>query len=389
MNKKRVAIIGVVGVPARYGGLETLAHHLVMELSDELALSVYNSKWNYLPEERESSWNGAAIYYLPFRANGVQSIIYDIIAMLHAIIRNDALIVLGVSGCVFLPLLKLFFRKKKILVNIDGLEWRRPKWGKLASAYLKFAEKIAVKFADRVIADNLAIQQYVQETYGRDSDIIAYGGDHVKTAEMLPEDKEKYPFLTQSYGVKACRIEPENNIEMILEAFAQIDFMDLVILGNWNDSVFGKKLWKKYGSYSHIHLLDFVRDRRILDVLRCHADVYLHGHSAGGTNPSLVEAMNLGLPIIAYGGTVFNRNTTHHQALYFETSDQLLAQLKELKPEVRSALGEKMKKLGQKYYSWKKISRQYAQAIEELMGEMASVRQRGLKIAKSEIFDIS
>ena len=347
-NKKKVAIIGVVGVPARYGGLETLAHHLVLELGGEFELSVYNSTRNYQVEERTSTWEGAKIHYIPFKANGAQSVIYDIISILHAIRRNDALVVLGVSGCVILPLLKLLFWKKKILVNIDGLEWRRPKWGKFAKAYLKLAEKIAVKYADRLIADNQAIQEYVREVYGKDSDMIAYGGDHAKTAEMRFEDKKKYPFLTKSYGVKACRIEPENNIEMILKAFSRTDAMDVVILGNWNDSAFGRKLRDTYNSFSHIHMLDFIRDRRVLDVLRCHADVYLHGHSAGGTNPSLVEAMNLGLPVVAFGGTVFNRNTTAYEALYFETADELLAHLKALTPEKRTALGEKMRELGQK-----------------------------------------
>ena len=367
-KKKKVAIIGVVGVPARYGGLETLAHHFVLELRDEFELSVYNSMHNYKVEERTSNWEGADIYYLPFKANGAQSVVYDIFAMLHAIWRNDALVVLGVSGCVLLPILKLFFWKKKILVNIDGLEWRRPKWGKFAKAYLKLAEKIAVKFADRVIADNQAIKEYVRDVYGKDSDMIAYGGDHAKTAEILPEDKEKYPFLTRSYGVKACRIEPENNIEMILEAFSRTDAMDVVILGNWNDSAFGKGMREKYSSHSHIHMLDFIRDRRVLDMLRCNADVYLHGHSAGGTNPSLVEAMNLGLPVIAFGGTVFNRNTTAHEALYFETADELLAHLEALTPESRKALGAKMKELGQKHYTWKGISRQYAQSIMWALG---------------------
>jgi len=367
-NKTRVAVIGVVGVPARYGGLETLAHNFVLELRDKYDITVYNSTRNYLPEERTDTWEGAKIKYIPVKPNGAQSVPYDILSMLHAITRNDVLLVLGVSGCIILPLLKLLFRKKKIVVNIDGLEWRRPKWGKFASAYLKLAEKIAVRYADRIIADNAGIQDYVEAVYKKESDMIAYGGDHAKTAEIQPQDLAKYPFLNGKYGVKACRIEPENNIEMILEAFSRNNSISVVILGNWEDSAFGQNMRKKYGHHDHIYLLDFIRDARVLDMLRSNAYVYLHGHSAGGTNPSLVEAMNLGLCVVAYGGTVFNVNTTEKQALYFETADQLLEHLEKLTPELRAETGKKMKELAQIMYTWKAISRAYSHTLEKALG---------------------
>lgn len=362
-RKTRVALIGVVGVPARYGGLETLAHHFVLNLAQRYDTTVYNTKHYYTAEERKPEWEGAKIKYLPLKANGAQSVPYDMWAMLHAIFRNDVLVVLGVSGCVLLPLLKLLFPGKKILVNIDGLEWRRPKWGKFAKAYLKFAEKVAVRFADRIIADNKAIQEYVTEVYERDSDMIAYGGDHAKAAEILAEDREKYPFLEGKYAVKACRIEPENNIEMILEAFSKFDEIALVILGNWNDSAFGRNMRAKYGHLDHFYLLDFIRDARVLDMLRSNSYVYLHGHSAGGTNPSLVEAMNLGLPILSYG-VVFNRETTEGQAAFFNDADELLKTLKSLTPEKREELGNRMMQLGKARYTWKIISEQYADSIE-------------------------
>lgn len=363
-RKLNVAIIGVVGVPARYGGLETMAHHFVLNLADQYNITVYNSATKYEPEERKPEWNGARIKYLPFKANGAQSVIYDITAMLHAIWKNDVLVVLGVSGCIILPLLKLLFRSKKILVNIDGLEWRRPKWGAFPSAYLKLAEKLSIKYADRIIADNDGIKAYVHEVYGREqADMIAYGGDHAESAEILPKDRVSYPFLEGKYAVKACRIEPENNIEMILEGFSRFKDISLVILGNWNDSAFGRNMRATYGKYEHIYLLDFIRDKRILDMLRSNAYVYLHGHSAGGTNPSLVEAMNLQLPTIAFD-CIFNRESTENQALFFKDADQLLQLLEALTDEQRHALGETLQEIAQRRYTWKVISDQYAQSIE-------------------------
>lgn len=384
-DRTKVAVIGVVGVPARYGGLETLAHNFVLELRDKYDITVYNSTHNYLPEERRGTWEGAKIKYIPVKPNGAQSVPYDMLSMMHAITRNDILLVLGVSGCILLPLLKLFFRKKKIVVNIDGLEWRRPKWGKFAKAYLKLAEKIAVKYADRIIADNAGIQDYVAEVYQKESDMIAYGGDHANTAEILPEDYAKYPFLKGKYGVKACRIEPENNIEMILEAFSQNDSIAVVILGNWNDSAFGIDMRERYGKYEHIYLLDFIRDARVLDMLRSNAYVYLHGHSAGGTNPSLVEAMNLGLAVVAYGGTVFNKNTTENQALYFENAEQLLAHLRDMTPEIRAKVGADMKVLAGALYTWKVISQEYSDTLERALGNLTTPQNKARKIAQVSI----
>ncbi|MEL7530892.1 MAG: DUF1972 domain-containing protein [Bacteroidota bacterium] len=371
-NKTRVAIIGVVGVPARYGGLETLAHHFVLNLANRYDLTVYNTKTMYEAHERPDTWEGAKVKYIPFKANGAQSVIYDIIAMLWAVWSHDVLVVLGVSGGLVMPIIKWFFPSKKLIVNIDGLEWRRPKWGKFAKSYLKFAEKLANRYADRIVADNKGIQDYVTEIYGRESDMIAYGGDHARSAEIQAEDREAYPFLSGRYAVKACRIEPENNIEMILEGFSRFEDISLVILGNWNDSAFGRSMRQKYSKYAHIHMLDFIRDMRVLDMLRANSYVYLHGHSAGGTNPSLVEAMNLGLPIISFD-VIFNRETTESKAIFFDSADKLLAELRQLTPESRAATGENMREVAQRRYTWKVISEQYATSIEKSLQPKSSL----------------
>ena len=152
-----MAIIGCAGVPARYGGFETLAHHLVRELRRDYRITVYCSAPLYREEERRRRWRGARLLYLPFRANGVQSIVYDIVSILHALFYADRLLILGVSGCILLPFVRLFTRKK-IIVNIDGLEWRRNKWSKPVRKFLRLSEYLAVKWAHADIADNRAIQ---------------------------------------------------------------------------------------------------------------------------------------------------------------------------------------------------------------------------------------
>jgi glycosyltransferase involved in cell wall biosynthesis len=357
-NKKPgIAIIGTVGVPAQYGGFETLAHHLVGQLSGDFDLTVYCSGRHYKAGKRPASWQGANLVYLPFKANGVQSIIYDILSIFHALFFADTLLILGVSGCIVLPFVKLFTRKK-IVVNIDGLEWRRAKWNSWAKAFLSFNEVIAVHFSDEVITDNKAIQDYVYQHHGVQTSMVAYGGDHAAPQPMSKTLLRQYPFLATNYAFKVCRIEPENNIELILAAFAG-QSTPLVLVGNWENSHFGRKLKQKYSQYRHLHLLNPIYDQQKLNEIRSNGMIYVHGHSAGGTNPSLVEAMCLGLPVLAYD-VIYNRETTHQQALYFDSKDALASLLQTSNAAQLDSLGKRMKQLAGQHYRWKTIASQYA-----------------------------
>lgn len=153
---KKVAIIGTVGLPAKYGGFETLASHIVTNLSDNYNFSVYCSGKSYKKTERQSTFQKAKLIYLPFKANGMQSIIYDSLSIIHAVFYADVLIVLGVAGAWTFPFVRLF-TNKKIIVSIDGIEWKRDKWSRLAKIYLWVAEKIAVKYSHIDISDNESI----------------------------------------------------------------------------------------------------------------------------------------------------------------------------------------------------------------------------------------
>ena len=129
----------------------------------------------------------------------------------------------------------------------------------------------------------------------------------------------QFPFLSENYAFKVCRIEPENNVHLILEAFYKYPLLNIVLVGNWNNSVYGKQLKLQFESFENIYLLEPIYDQNILNQLRSNCYLYIHGHSAGGTNPSLVEAMYLELPIIAYDIN-YNRETTSNKALYFKDS---------------------------------------------------------------------
>lgn len=360
-SKRKIAVIGTVGVPANYGGFETLAENLVAYHSNESlpsSLTVYCSGKSY--PNKQHSYRSASLKYVPLHANGVQSIPYDIWSLISAIWnRHDVLLLLGVSGAIALPVLRLF-TSARVITNIDGIEWRRAKWKGLAKKFLRFSERMAVRFSDEVVADNAAIAEYVKDAYGVDTHVIAYGGDHV----LSVDEAEEVGFdLPEYYAVSICRIEPENNIGLILEAFSRQKRYPLVLVGNWNSSEYGRRLREQYGSIPHLYLQEPIYDLAVLRRLRGRATLYVHGHSAGGTNPSLVEAMHFGLPIIAYDCS-FNRYTTEGQCAYFDSAASMLARLDELEPDDARRMGASMFEIANRRYTWRTVAKQYFDLLD-------------------------
>jgi len=356
MPNRQIAIVGTVGVPANYGGFETLVENLIIyhdAKSVDDPITVYCSSKSY-PTRRET-YMSAKLKYIPFQANGVQSIIYDIFSLFSAVWnRNDVILILGVSGTIILPLIRLI-SSARIISNIDGVEWRRDKWRAYAKCFLKFSEKLAVSYSDVVISDNDIIAEYVRDSYGVNSHVIAYGGDHAVAVDVTPVDEYSLP---DRYVFSVCRIEPENNTHMILEAFSRQEEYSLVKVGNWNSSDYGKQIREEYKAFDNIFLFDPIYDLGKLKTLRKAASVYVHGHSAGGTNPSLVEAMNFGLPIVAFDCD-FNRNTTENKALYFSNAQELLQILANTSEGSFQEIGQNMIEIARRKYTWEKISDQY------------------------------
>lgn len=385
-TKKKVALIGTAGVPANYGGFETLAHNLVKELNEEFDLHVYASKKIYSKKDRPKYWNGARVHYIGLSANGISSVIYDFLSMLHAIFYADTLIILGVSGGIFIPLIR-FFTKKKIIVNIDGLEWRREKWSRHAKKFLQFSEKCAVNYSHADITDNLSIKRYTSVKYQTMSHMIAYGADHVKKESVIQNDLENYPFIARQYAFKVARIEPENNVEMLLKAFSELPNEVFVFVGNWKSSVFGSGLQNKYSKYSNLILLDPIYDQRILNVLRTKCRYYVHGHSAGGTNPSLVEAMYLGLPIFAFDVS-FNKETTHDKAIFFKDSDDLKQKIAATNRYRLNEVAGQMSKVAEQNYTWSKIANRYRSLIYLLEGSYSKPHNKDLLKFRTSYLDL-
>ncbi|URC11704.1 DUF1972 domain-containing protein [Flavobacterium sp. B183] len=372
MKNKRIAIIGTVGLPAKYGGFETLADHLVSNLSDKYDFTVYCSKKKYKEEERLDSYKGAKLKYISLEANGIQSIPYDSLSILHALFQNDVLLILGVAGAWLIPFIRLF-TNKKVIISIDGIEWKREKWSLMAKLYLWWSEKIAVKYSHIDISDNESIQDYTAIRYKTLSRVIEYGADHTMKVAPSSEDFEKYPFLKTQYAVKVCRIEPENNVHLVLEAFKIKKEMSLVFVGNWNNSHYGQELKEKYKNIGNIHLFDPIYDQREIDLIRGNAALYIHGHSAGGTNPSLVEAMYLKLPVVAFKVS-YNITTTEGRAVYFSSVTELVEVLENFSSAKLTVISDEMFSIAERRYTWRNISLQYELLIKEALSVKGKTR---------------
>jgi len=362
MIKKKLAILGIVGVPANYGGFETLVEHILDLLPKFYDVTVFCESKSY--PEKLDTYKGANLVYLNMKANGAGSIIYDAISLLKTYKNHDYILLLGVSGALMIPILRPF-TKAKIVTHIDGLEWKRDKWGFFAKKFLKLSETLAVRFSHGVIADNKHIQEYIQEEFRRESFLIAYGANHANAVKSEHYVK-KFSFLSSPYVFTVCRIEPENNVEMQLRAFMECEIgMPYVVVGNWNASDYGMKLYHEYSKIKNIILYNPIYETEELNVLRSNCYFYLHGHSAGGTNPSLVEAMYLGLPVIAYGVN-YNRETTFGKAMYFSDFDELKKLLFQIRDLDRDQMKLDLAKLAKKNYSWRAITKKYVAMLESL-----------------------
>ncbi|MGG9961973.1 DUF1972 domain-containing protein [Ferruginibacter sp. SUN106] len=356
-GKKKIAIIGTAGIPAKRGGFETLAEHLVKQLGGEYDMTVYCSKYKFAKEDRKKTYQHARLKYVSLQSNGLQSFLYDGFSIFNALFYADVLLILGVAGAWMLPFVKLF-TSKKIIISIDNIQWQKDNRSILAKWYLRWAEKIAIKYSNADISDNKAIQDYTAVRYGTLSNIIEYGADHTIAVKPTAADKEAYPFLAKPYAFKVCHVEPQNNIHTVLDAFSKMKKYTLVMMGNWKSSGYGIALKEQYKNCGNLILLDAVDEQQQLDLIRCNAYVYIHGHSAGGSNPSLVEAMFLGLPILSFDVPA-NRTTTENKAFYFKTAEDLINIIGNTRISEFKEKSVLMKEVADRRYTWEVIAEKY------------------------------
>jgi glycosyltransferase involved in cell wall biosynthesis len=364
MKKKKVSLIGTNGIPARYGGFETLTEYLAKNLNQEYDLYCYCAK---IPKEKRlKEYFNTKLIYIQFKANGWQSIIYDALSIIHSLCRHDVLVVLGFSGVFAFPFKFLF--RKKIVFNIGGIEWQKVRGKKFAAKLEIWAKKwfdfICVKSSDVVIADNQVIYDYVVERFHIQPVLAEYGGDHAVFEPIEPKITVQYPFLNSEYDLTISRAQEDMNIHWVIEAYKQIPNRMAVIISNWEISEYGKALKaENKDKYKNIILLDAIYDLKVLNTIRSNCKIYLHTHSLCGTAPSLTEAMSLKLPVICFDVPT-NRAATEDKSLYFSDVQSLVLILNLITEQQIKQLSDNMFEIASRRYNWNRIVELYKNCID-------------------------
>ena len=365
MNKKKISIIGIVGVPANYGGYETLVENLIDHIDyTKFEITIYCSSYSYKNQKKLKVYKNCKLVYIPIKANGVWGFFYDNISLLDSTIKKvDVVLALGTASSFSYFFLKPFINLKYI-VNLDGQDNKREKFNTKTKKLLSIVRKMSVKTADKVIADNDAVLADLTTKIRKKSTLIEYGGDQVFKYENI-EKLNGMNLKKGNYFFKVCRIEPENNIHLILKAIKNTS-QTLVCVGNWSNSAYGENLKSIYALEENIILLDPIYEPNKLNLLRSNAIAYVHGHSRGGTNPSLVEAMNLSLFVISFD-VVYNRNTLENLGVYFKDDLELNNIIKDFqKNAYYYTTRKKIFEVAKRRYTWEVISNKYISLINSL-----------------------
>lgn len=318
-NPRAVAFIGSAGVPNRYGGFEAFLEHCTPRMAEQGAQVLVTCDARLYPEG-DTAFGKVRRVFLRVPANGAWSVLHDLLAFLAVLPRCRTVVVLGVSGGPWFPLMRLLcsLSGKRLVVNVDGVEWQRNKFGSFKRRVLKTFDALAQWSAHTVVYDNPALLPFVQPRHRHKAVCIAYSGDHVMRSNA-PRDGT-YTALT------VCRIEPENNIDLLIEGALASPLTRYTVVGNWQASAYGQSLRERHAGNPRLQLLDPVYDPQHLMALREACTVYLHGHSVGGTNPSLVEMLFYDCPILCFD-VPFHRETAGDCAGYFATAPELAALL--------------------------------------------------------------
>lgn len=316
----KIAILGTRGIPNHYGGFEQYAELLATYLVTQgWEVTVYNA---HNHPYQQKNFKGVKIQHVydPEKKMGtVGQFFYDLGCILHSRKQHfDIIYQLGyTSSAVFNFLLP---QHSLIVTNMDGMEWKRSKYNKYVQGFLRYSERIAVKHSHHLIADSLAIKAYLDSKYDKNSFYSAYTATiptFYSEDNLLP-----YQLSPQQYNLLIARLEPENNIETILTAHTLNGYnFPLIVIGNVTTS-FGIRMAEKFKKWPHIRFIGGVYNKEALDSLRHYSHLYFHGHSVGGTNPSLLEAMACECSIIAHENP-FNKAVLQADAWYFDTPETL------------------------------------------------------------------
>ena len=363
MKKKRTfAIIGSRGIPAEFGGFETFAEELAVRLVKKgVDVTVF---CEYSQTYKDNSYKGVKLVYIKTpNIVGLRSIWFDIVNILKTLNGYDVVYMLGYNAAFAFVLPRLF--RSNFWVNMDGLEWKRSKWSFFSKTFLRINEYFASKFAKLVIADAQGIADYLKTTYhiSNKTVMIPYGAN---LQEKMPDQNmvEMMGLVANEYYLVVCRLEPENHVLEILNGFINSNLSEkLVIVGDHRSgSDYVKQLLKR--NDSRVVFVGTIYEQDHLEALRFYCKAYIHGHSVGGTNPSLLEAMAANNYVIAHDN-IFNREVTADSCVYFKTEKELSEILNNINKIDFTIAKEILKNLIEKTYNWNVVVNNYYSLLNE------------------------
>lgn len=309
-----IAMIGTRGVPAAYGGFETAVEEVGARLVERgHRVTVYCRGG----EDRRPTHRGMRLVHLPaVPQKHLETLSHTATSTLHAVARKapDAAFVFNAANSPLVPLLR--GRGIPVALHMDGLEWKRSKWGSRGKAYYRWAEEFGVRWADALIADAPGIADYYRAEFGVPTELIRYGAPILEGAPT--HGIQGLGLEPGGYHLVVARFEPENHVLEIVEGYRASDArLPLVVVGSAPYAAeYTQRIHAAADGDPRIRLLGGVYDQDLLDALYVHARTYVHGHSVGGTNPSLLRAMGAGTAVIAYDVN-FNRETLGEQGWFF------------------------------------------------------------------------
>jgi|CXWJ01.1.fsa_nt_gi glycosyltransferase involved in cell wall biosynthesis len=360
----KIAIVSTRGIPNNYGGFEQFAEFISVELVKRgHCITVYNPHFHPYQKEKFNGVDVIKIFSPEKQIKTAANFIYDYLSLKHAIkSKHDIILCCGyTTSSVFFPLIN--FEKTKLVTNVDGIEWKRSKYSRLIQRLTKWFEKLAINYSDALIADNVGIANYIKESYNKTSAFIPYGAN--SNPEFDSEILKNYFVDAHEYDVLMARMEPENNIEMILTAYAETPSQKILVVGSTKNN-FGKKMRNKFSSFSNILFVEWIGDKITLDTLRHFSRLYIHGHSVGGTNPSLLEAMAAKSLIVAHNNA-FNKGVLGEDAVYFDSIDELKSIIEQKEFSKKEIFKSQNKYKISEHYNWNRITDDYENLFNSLV----------------------
>ena len=358
----KIAILGTRGVPNYYGGFEQFAEFFSVYLVEQgHDVYCYNSHDHPF---QEKSFHGVKIIHQhdpEYKFGTFGQFIYDYNCIMDSRKRDfDIILQLGyTSNSIWYFLLP---KKSITITNMDGLEWKRTKYSKPVQQFLKFAERLAANSSDFLVSDSLGIQKFLSQKYKKESTYIAYGAYPFDN----PDESilQEYSVEKGNYNMIMARFEPENNLDMVLEGVAMHEDKTPILVVGKHMTKYGEYLKNKFKEHSNIRFMGGIYNLEHLNNLRYYSNLYFHGHSVGGTNPSLLEAMASKALVIAHNND-FNKGILKENSYYFSNPVEVKNILNTIKKSDNLQMVQNNFEAIVNEFNWEKINGEYLRLFEE------------------------